>query len=70
MKKLTRIGAALALAVASTSYARAADIVDTAIAAGQFKTLVQAVEAAGLLATLKGEGPFTVFAPRRSARIR
>lgn len=43
------------------------DIVDTAIAAGQFKTLVAAVKAAGLVDTLKGEGPFTVFAPTDKA---
>jgi uncharacterized surface protein with fasciclin (FAS1) repeats len=45
----------------------AADIVDTAIAAGDFGTLVTAVEAAGLVETLKGEGPFTVFAPTDEA---
>ena len=39
------------------------DIVDTAVAAGSFKTLVAAVQAAGLVETLKGKGPFTVFAP-------
>ena len=44
-----------------------ADIVDTAIAAGNFNTLVSAVEAAGLVDTLKGEGPFTVFAPTDEA---
>jgi uncharacterized surface protein with fasciclin (FAS1) repeats len=44
-----------------------ADIVDTAIAAGSFNTLVAAVKAAGLVDTLKGEGPFTVFAPTDSA---
>jgi transforming growth factor-beta-induced protein len=44
-----------------------ADIVDTAIAAGNFTTLVTAVEAAGLVETLKGEGPFTVFAPTDEA---
>lgn len=43
------------------------DIVQTAIAAGQFKTLVKAVEAAGLAETLSGEGPFTVFAPTDEA---
>lgn len=43
------------------------DIVDTAIAAGSFKTLVKAVEAAGLVETLKGKGPFTVFAPTDEA---
>jgi len=40
-----------------------ADIVDTAVSAGSFTTLVQAVQAAGLVDTLKGPGPFTVFAP-------
>jgi uncharacterized surface protein with fasciclin (FAS1) repeats len=45
----------------------AKDIVDTAIAAGSFKTLVAAVQAAGLEATLRGPGPFTVFAPTDAA---
>jgi uncharacterized surface protein with fasciclin (FAS1) repeats len=43
------------------------DIVDTAAANGQFSTLVAAVQAAGLVDTLKGEGPFTVFAPTDAA---
>lgn len=43
------------------------DIVDTAVAAGQFKTLVTAVKAADLVETLKGKGPFTVFAPTDEA---
>ncbi len=43
------------------------DIVDTAVAAGSFKTLVAAVTAAGLVETLKGSGPFTVFAPTDDA---
>lgn len=43
------------------------DIVDTAVAAGSFKTLVAAVTAAGLVETLKGDGPFTVFAPSDDA---
>jgi len=43
------------------------DIVDTAVAAGNFTTLVAAVQAAGLVETLKGEGPFTVFAPTDDA---
>jgi uncharacterized surface protein with fasciclin (FAS1) repeats len=43
------------------------DIVDTAVAAGSFKTLVAAVKAAGLVETLKGKGPFTVFAPTDEA---
>jgi uncharacterized surface protein with fasciclin (FAS1) repeats len=45
----------------------AKDIVDTAVAAGSFETLVAAVKAAGLVDTLKGEGPFTVFAPTDEA---
>jgi uncharacterized surface protein with fasciclin (FAS1) repeats len=44
-----------------------ADIVDTAVAAGNFKTLVTAVKAADLVDTLKGKGPFTVFAPTDDA---
>ena len=44
-----------------------ADIVDTAVAAGNFKTLVTAVKAAGLVDTLKSKGPFTVFAPTDEA---
>lgn len=43
------------------------DIVDTAVAAGSFNTLVAAVKAAGLVETLKGKGPFTVFAPTDEA---
>jgi uncharacterized surface protein with fasciclin (FAS1) repeats len=45
----------------------AKDIVDTAVAAGDFKTLVTAVKAADLVETLKGDGPFTVFAPTDAA---
>ena len=47
--------------------AQAKDIVDTAVAAGNFKTLVVALKAADLVATLKGKGPFTVFAPTDEA---
>ncbi len=54
------------LALASSSAVMAADIVDTAIA-GKFNTLVAAVKAAGLADTLKGPGPFTVFAPTDEA---
>jgi uncharacterized surface protein with fasciclin (FAS1) repeats len=43
------------------------DIVDTAVAAGSFKTLATALDAAGLVQTLKGSGPFTVFAPTDEA---
>jgi len=47
--------------------AGSADIIDTAVAAGSFKTLAAALTAAGLIETLKGEGPFTVFAPTDEA---
>lgn len=47
--------------------AQAKDIVDTAVAAGNFKTLATALGAAGLVDTLKGKGPFTVFAPTDEA---
>ncbi len=57
---------AAAVALASLS-AQAADIVDTAVAAGNFKTLVTALKEAGLVETLKGPGPFTVFAPTDEA---
>jgi uncharacterized surface protein with fasciclin (FAS1) repeats len=66
--KSALLGCALALPLAlSATIARAADIVDTAVAAGSFKTLVAAVQAAGLVETLKGKGPFTVFAPTDEA---
>ena len=52
---------------AAESSAPTADIVDTAVGAGTFGTLVAAVQAAGLVDTLKGEGPFTVFAPTDEA---
>ena len=54
-------------ASAGGSYAKKKDIVDTAVAAGSFNTLVAAVKAAGLVDTLKGKGPFTVFAPTDEA---
>ncbi len=59
----------IALGWFATSSARAAerDIVDTAIAAGSFKTLVKLVQEAGLVDALRGEGPFTVFAPTDEA---
>ena len=51
----------------SKDEAKSADIVDTAVSAGQFNTLAAALEAAGLVETLKGDGPFTVFAPTDDA---
>jgi uncharacterized surface protein with fasciclin (FAS1) repeats len=51
----------------ASSHGGQMDIVDTAVSAGSFSTLVAAVEAAGLAETLKGDGPFTVFAPTDDA---
>jgi len=61
--------AATAMAAAAPVWAGSAskDIVDTAVGAGSFGTLVAAVQAAGLVDTLKGDGPFTVFAPTDEA---
>lgn len=59
--------AAMTLSTGSTARAQGQDIVDTAVAAGQFKTLAAALTAAGLVPTLKGAGPFTVFAPTDEA---
>jgi len=58
---------ALAPAVLADHHGKKADIVDTAVAAGDFKTLATALQAAGLVETLKGQGPFTVFAPTDAA---
>jgi uncharacterized surface protein with fasciclin (FAS1) repeats len=58
---------AMALSVPAFADGHSKDIVDTAVGAGNFTTLVAAVEAAGLVETLKGEGPFTVFAPTDAA---
>ncbi len=63
MKKLI-----IAVALGASALAvQAKDIVDTAVAAGTFKTLATALQAAGLVETLKGKGPFTVFAPTDEA---
>jgi len=63
--------AALVLTVAASGTtalrAETRDVVDTAVAAGSFKTLAKALDAAGLVNTLKGAGPFTVFAPTDEA---
>ncbi len=66
-KTLLSISAAAAFALPTVSNASSADIVDTAVSAGSFNTLVAAVQAAGLVETLKGDGPFTVFAPTDEA---
>jgi uncharacterized surface protein with fasciclin (FAS1) repeats len=77
-RRLTRFVLALALLTGSVSAAApaslvhaqaapSADIVDTAVADGNFTTLTTALEAAGLVDTLKGPGPFTVFAPTDAA---
>ena len=60
-------GAAVVMMMGGSAFAQGKDIVDTAVAAGQFKTLAAALKAAGLVDTLKGGGPFTVFAPTDEA---
>lgn len=65
-RSLFAVAAALPLALGA-AVAKAADIIDTAVSAGQFETLVTAVKAAGLVDTLKSDGPFTVFAPTDAA---
>lgn len=72
MKTAIRLAACSAMLGLATPWAASAaepvkDVVDTAVAAGNFKTLVAAVEAADLVATLKGPGPYTVFAPTDEA---
>ena len=67
MLKALRTPLVVAALALSSLAAHAADIVDTAIAAGNFKTLVAAIQAAGLVDTLNGPGPFTVFAPTDAA---
>ncbi len=61
------LASALIGAVAVSQRAERKDIVDTAVAAGQFKTLVKLVQEADLVDALRGEGPFTVFAPTDAA---
>lgn len=70
--KLVKLAAAAAMTIglavgSSSAYAADKDIVDTAVAAGQFNTLATALTAAGLVDTLKGPGPFTVLAPTDAA---
>jgi uncharacterized surface protein with fasciclin (FAS1) repeats len=64
---MKRILIASVVAFGMTISAQAKDIVDTAVGAGSFKTLAAALGAAGLVDTLKGKGPFTVFAPTDEA---
>ena len=69
MLKSVAVAAAVAVIVlaATTARAQEKDIVDTAVAAGSFKTLATALTAGDLIQTLKGKGPFTVFAPTDEA---
>jgi len=67
LMRLALLPALLCALVLGSSRAKADDIVDVAAAAPNFKTLVAAVKAAGLVDTLKGDGPFTVFAPTDAA---
>ncbi len=67
MKKIIASFSSLLMLASVLSAAPKKDIVDTAVGAGSFKTLVAAVKAAGLVETLKGDGPFTVFAPTDEA---
>lgn len=68
-RKTTIALTTVASLLAGTAFAggHSKDIVDTAVEAGTFETLVAAVQAAGLVDTLKGDGPFTVFAPTDEA---
>lgn len=68
MKRLLTLAAVLTILTYATPVAaQPKDIVDTAVAAGTFKSLAAALQAAGLVQTLKGPGPFTVFAPTDEA---
>lgn len=64
---MKKILSAVVLSALFSLSAQAKDIVDTAVAAGNFNTLAAALKAAGLVDTLKGKGPFTVFAPTDAA---
>jgi uncharacterized surface protein with fasciclin (FAS1) repeats len=65
--KHTLAAALIGLATGLPAWAADKDIVDTAAGAGEFNTLAAALQAAGLVSTLKGKGPFTVFAPTDAA---
>ena len=64
---MNKLISAIAVSFCLISSANAKDIVDTAVSASSFKTLAAALQAAGLVDTLKGTGPFTVFAPTDDA---
>ena len=74
-KTILAVASAALIALSSAAFAghhakreaKSGDIVDVAVSAGQFNTLAAALEGAGLIATLKGDGPFTVFAPTDAA---
>lgn len=66
-RTMLALTASAAFAMPAFADGHSKDIVDTAIGAGSFGTLVAAVQAAGLVDTLKGDGPFTVFAPTDEA---
>ncbi len=67
MLRKTALALTASFAFAGSAFAMGKDIVDTAADAGSFSTLLAAAEAAGLVDTLKGDGPFTVFAPTDEA---
>ena len=67
LRNITLVLVALAMTTVANAQSSSKDIVDTAVGADNFKTLVAAVKAAGLVEVLKGEGPFTVFAPTDEA---
>jgi uncharacterized surface protein with fasciclin (FAS1) repeats len=67
MKRSVSFLVVAVFALVASPFARAADIVDTAVASGNFKTLAAALGAADLVGALKGDGPFTVFAPTDDA---
>ena len=67
MKSVLKVCSLSLLVLTVSQAARAADIVDTAVSAGSFNTLVAAAKAGGLVETLKGPGPYTVFAPTDEA---
>jgi uncharacterized surface protein with fasciclin (FAS1) repeats len=67
MLKKVLFASAFTLSMIGSAAAAGKDVVDTAVAAGNFKTLATALKEAGLIETLKGKGPFTVFAPTDEA---